>query len=80
MDILRQKAMVKSVAKGMRAKERTQAKDEKIISAMYQALKHCGKALDEVTKNDLTEKEYKDVTAFIVDVRKWPLTWYPNLQ
>jgi ribosomal protein S20 len=80
MNAQRQIAMVKSVAKNMRTKERQQSKDEKKKDQMYSIMKKVGKALDEVTKDDLTEKEYKLIADYITTVMKCPLVLYPNLK
>lgn len=80
MDIKRQAAMVKYVAKNMRAKERQQAKDLKKKDLLYNILRRVGKALDEVTKDDLTKKEFDFIVEYITTVMKCPIVLYPNLQ
>ena len=75
----RQLAMVKSVAKNIRQKERQQAEKEKKTSKMYAIMRKTGKALDEVEKNDLTKKEYEFIISYIQDVMQTPISFYPNL-
>ncbi|MFL1672489.1 hypothetical protein [Paenibacillus dendritiformis] len=80
MDIKRQEAMVKSVAKNMKAKQRQQVKEDKEYNKMYAIMRKSGKSLDEVTKEDLAEREYKFIVEFITTVMKRPIVLYPNLQ
>jgi ABC-type uncharacterized transport system fused permease/ATPase subunit len=80
MDIRRQSTMVKSVAKNMRAKERQQAEKEKMTDKFYTIMRKVNKALDEVTKNDLTKKEYDFIIEYIKTVMKCPIELYDNLK
>jgi uncharacterized protein YaaR (DUF327 family) len=79
MKIERQAAMVKSVAKNMRQKERQQAEKEKKIDKMYSIMRKTGKALDEVTKTELTKSEYKFIVEYVENIMNCPIELYPNL-
>lgn len=79
MKVERQLAMVKSVAKNMRQKERQQAEKEKKTSEMYEIMRKVNKALDEVEKADLTKKEYEFIIEYIETVMNTPIRYYPNL-
>lgn len=78
MKIERQMAMVKSVAKSMKQKERQQSDKEKKTTKMYAIMRKTGKALDEVTKSDLTKSEYKFIVEYIENYMNG-LSSYPNL-
>ncbi|WP_064199006.1 hypothetical protein [Brevibacillus brevis] len=79
MNLKRQAAMVKSVAKNMRAKENQQVGVEKMKDRLYATLRKVNKSLDEVTKDDLTDKEYKFIVEYVETVMKCPIHLYPNL-
>lgn len=79
MKIERQAAMVKSVAKNMKTKERKEAKKEKMYSEFYTIARKIGKSLDEMKKEDLTNKEYKFIIEFIETILDCSTTFYPNL-
>lgn len=79
MKIERQIAMVKSVAKNMRQKERQQADKEKKTDKMYAIMRKTGKALDEVTKSELTKSEYTFIVEYIEKIMKCSIELYPNL-
>lgn len=80
MNIKRQEAMVKSVAKNMRQKEREQAQKDKLRSKLVAILNPTGKAIDEVTREDLSAKDFKFVQDYVVNVMNTRLMFYPNLQ
>lgn len=85
MNIERQKAMAKYVAKNMKAKERQEAKKEKIYSNLYKILRKYGKAIDEITRNDVTEKEYKTIIEYFEVIQGFSsetmiVQIYPNLK
>ncbi|MGE6227608.1 hypothetical protein [Paenibacillus chitinolyticus] len=84
MHALRQAAMVKSVAKNMRAKQRKESSVEKIKDNLYAVLRKVGKPLDEVTKSELTEKDYKVVLEYFEIARGCSsfvaLQLYPKLK
>ena len=79
MKIERQIAMVKSIAKSMKQKERQQAEREKKTDKMYAIMKKTGKALDEITKSELSKSEYKFIVEYIEKVMNCPIRFYPNL-
>lgn len=80
MKIERQAAMIKSVAKNMREKDRKQAKEERMKDKMYEIMRKTGKALDEVEKLELTKKEFDFIVLYIQEVMKCPISLYPNLK
>lgn len=79
MKIERQAAMVKGVAKSIKQKERQQADKEKKTDKMYSIMNKTGKSLDEVTKDDLTKKEYAFIVEYIEKIMNCPIQLYPNL-
>ena len=79
MEAKRQMVMVKSVAKNIRAKEREQAKIDKIRNKACEALGRAGKAIDEVTKSELSKKDYEAIIKYLQEVRKCPISLFPNL-
>lgn len=52
---------------------------EKIINNMYNVCRKYGKSLDEITKNEVTKKEYKQLMDFL-ELRNINVNYYPNLQ
>lgn len=79
MKMERQIAMVKSVAKNRKQKERQQSEKEKKTDKMYKIMHKTGKALDEVTKDDLSKSEFTFIVEYIKTVMNCPITFYPNL-
>jgi hypothetical protein len=80
MNAKRQIAMVKSVAKNMRAKERKQKPEEERYSTLYAILRKVGKPLDEVKKADLNKKDYEFVLKFVTEYQGFHISLCPNLQ
>jgi hypothetical protein len=79
MNAKRQAAMVKSVAKSMRAKERQQASREKMLDQVYAALRKAGKPIDEVTKAELSKAEYAIIVDYVTENGRYPLSLFPKL-
>jgi hypothetical protein len=79
MKIERQVAMVKSVAKNMKQKERQQAERDKKTDKMYAIMRKTGKAIDEVQKSELTKSEYNFIIDYIKNIMNCPMSLYPNL-
>lgn len=85
MKLERQSAMVKSVAKNMRIKERNENKKEKARDELCKVLRKAGKPLDEITRNDITKKEYDIIVRYFKVVRGYASEYtmvqvYPNLK
>lgn len=84
MNAKRQISMVKSVAKNMRAKERQVSKVDRARDNLYKVLRKVDKTLDDISRNDLTEKEFVTVLQYFEIVRgcSAPVTLqlYPNLK
>lgn len=80
MKIERQAAMVKSVAKNMKTKEKKEAKSDKIRDNLYKVMSKLGKSLDEIKKADLTEKDYKIVLDYYEVVRGYSPFMMMNLE
>lgn len=53
--------------------------EEQIISKMYAVCRKHNKALDEITKNEVTKKEYRQLLDFL-QLRNYDLSYYPNLK
>jgi len=79
MNIKRQIAMVKQVSKNIRKKERQEMNTEKKKDKMYSIMNKVQKALDEVTKGELSPKDYSFIIEYITTVMQCPITLYPNL-
>lgn len=61
------------------SRKRAEDKKEKIISRMYAVLRKYGKALDEITKGEVTKAEYKQLLEFL-ELRGYTVSiMYPNL-
>lgn len=80
MNAKRQCAMVKSVAKSIKQKERMESNREKMTDKMYSIMKKVGKSLDDVMKSDLTKKEYDFIVEYITTVMNCPISLYDNLK
>ena len=83
MNIQRQCAMIKSVDKSIKDKERKLSKQNKIIDDMYRILRKVNKCLDEVSKSDLDQKEYKAMLEFfkIRGLNEYEIVkYYPNFK
>jgi CRISPR/Cas system CMR subunit Cmr6 (Cas7 group RAMP superfamily) len=63
-------------AKSQKKKEKN---ENKIIDNMYTVCRKYNKALDEITKKELTKQEYKQLLDFL-QLRNYSLQMYPNLQ
>lgn len=83
MKMERQAAMAKSVAKNMKAKERSNRTKEQAYSDLYKVLHKAGKSLDEVNAADLSKKEYQVIVTYFEVVRGMSefqmARFYPNL-
>lgn len=60
--------------------DKIKAREQKKTSKFYDICRKYDKALDELTKEELTKTEYKFILEYIEKVLKYPIKFYPNLQ
>lgn len=80
MNAKRQCALYRIVEKIEKAEARKRKPEEKMRDKLYEICRKYNKALDELTKDEITKTEHKFLIEFITKIFKCPVSFYPNLQ